>query len=77
MTLREFKQHLDNFYNSNPEARELEVIYSSDSEGNSYDSVHYSPTLMTMGSDGYPVAEEDLVEVYESGLKIIEKVCIN
>lgn len=45
MNLREYINALEEFAKENPEAEELEVIYSHDDEGNCFQRVYYTGTL--------------------------------
>lgn len=46
MKANEYVQNLVQLLKKNPEIGELEVIYSQDDEGNTYQKVFYSPSLM-------------------------------
>ena len=45
MTLREYKELFDNFISLNPDALDLDVVHSSDDEGNEFNLVIFGPTL--------------------------------
>jgi len=45
MTLKEFKENLDEFIAENPEALDLLVITARDDEGNGFNPVHYTPSM--------------------------------
>ena len=46
MTVNEYVQNLVQLLKKDPEIGELEVIYSQDDEGNSYQKVFYSPSIV-------------------------------
>lgn len=46
MTVNEYVNNLTQLLKKNPEIAELEVIYAQDAEGNSYQKVFYSPSIM-------------------------------
>lgn len=46
MKLKEYYEYLSNIINEHPNSLELEVIYSSDYEGNSYQRVYNNPVLV-------------------------------
>lgn len=45
MTLKEYVKIITKLLKDNPEAKDYQVIASSDAEGNSYESVYYKPSL--------------------------------
>ncbi len=45
MTLQTYLNNLNRLVSERPELLELPVVYSGDSEGNSYDTVSYEPSL--------------------------------
>lgn len=45
MKLREHLKHLAKIAEENPNAMELQLVTSSDDEGNSFNPVHYIPSL--------------------------------
>ena len=59
MKLKEYIAILSEFAKEHPEALELDVIYSKDSEGNGYHNVYYSPTLMQVDEGYYREVECD------------------
>jgi len=46
MTVNEYVNNLVQLLKKDPEIGELEVIYSQDAEGNSYQKVFYTPSIM-------------------------------
>ena len=55
---------------------DLELIYSSDDEGNNYDKVHYEPSLVNyIASDREVIHEDDLEEWEESDYEKV--ICVN
>lgn len=52
MKLREFLDNLNKFVLDNPEALEMEVVTSSDAEGNNFNPVHYEPSIGFFESEG-------------------------
>jgi hypothetical protein len=45
MTLKEYKAALDEIIEANPKALDMQVIYSTDTEGNYFDTVDWPPTI--------------------------------
>jgi len=45
MKLKEYIAGLNAFVKENPKARNFDVIYSRDDEGNGFQGVYFSPTL--------------------------------
>ena len=45
MKFKEYVNQLKKFLKDNPEAADYDVVYASDSEGNSFHLVHYAPTI--------------------------------
>ena len=55
---------------------DLELIYSSDDEGNNYDKVHYEPSIVNyIVSDREVIHDDDLEEFNESEYQKV--ICIN
>lgn len=55
---------------------DLELIYSSDDEGNEYNTVNYEPSLANyIASDRGVIHEDDLEEFNESDYQKV--ICIN
>ena len=78
MKLKEFMENLNEFIKENPEALELDVIYSKDDEGNGYQEVN---DWIGMGQFDYDdfIPEENYKEEpeeYDEDYKI-NAVCIN
>lgn len=51
MTVKKYINTLIEIVKRNPEIEDYEVIYSSDSEGNTYEKVYYTPTIVS--ADGF------------------------
>jgi hypothetical protein len=66
MTLREFKENLEEFIKLNPNSLDLEVITSIDDEGNAFNRVYCTP------SKG-----EYLDGEFDAEGTIVNAVCIN
>ncbi len=45
MTLQEFVNNLNDLLETNPEAAQFKVVYSSGGEGNVYDDVYFGPSI--------------------------------
>lgn len=72
MTLNEYIESLQEIVKENPENGDLLVIYSSDGEGNYFDTVYWSPTLGYYEDNEFQTSnEEDEDEIS------INSVCIN
>ena len=54
---------------------DLELIYSSDDEGNNYNKVHYEPSIVNYISSDREVIHDDLEEWDESEYQKV--ICIN
>jgi len=74
MTLRVYVQTLVDMLKRNPEIEHYTVIYSSDDEGNSYQKVNFTPSVMlSEGLDNnYIVIESANIKPAEGDV-----VCIN
>lgn len=70
MKFSEYIKNIQEFAEKHPESLDMEVIYSSDDEGNSYNAVYYTPTLM-MVEDREPICSEEDEDF------IPNAVCIN
>lgn len=68
MKLKNFLENLNEFVKQNPKVLELDVVTSSDDEGNSYNLVHYSPSIGIYKDREFEITE-DLDEA--------DSVCIN
>lgn len=77
MLLKEYIANLQKFVNDYPECLELCVVYATDDEGNSYENIHYSPTILTTDDEGEYVAFSNksfnCINKYYKNLR----VCIN
>lgn len=55
---------------------DLELIYSTDDEGNEYRKLHYEPCVVNyISSDNYIIHEDDLEEWEESDYQKV--ICVN
>ena len=71
MTFNKYLNELIALVKNNPEIGDLEVIYSSDDEGNCYQKVNFYPTIVyTEGPDN------QYIEVTEEETEF-KAVCIN
>lgn len=69
MTFREYLESINTFAEQFPEALDLDVVYASDDEGNSFQPVYEIPSLgWYVDREFYP-KEDDIEE--------INAVCIN
>ncbi len=59
MTLKQYREKLNKLAEENPEADDMQVIYSKDDEGNGYSNIHYSPGLGTFDGEDYNNATDD------------------
>jgi len=57
MKLRLYMSHLRKLVKDNPEALDMDVIYATDTEGNSYDNIHFKPSIVSY--DGIEVDEDE------------------
>jgi len=70
MKLSEYITHLQALVKQNPEVRNYSVVYSSDSEGNSYEEVYYHPTVGCFESGEFEIVSR--ADFYRAN-----SVCIN
>jgi hypothetical protein len=75
MTLSEFITNLQEFIEKHPEALELEVITSKDSEGNGYESVYYGPSIGHY--DDHDFIPYDRFEERDRDKDDVNSVCLN
>ncbi len=71
MTLEQYIKNLQQIVRDNPEAKKLDTIYASDSEGNCYEEVFFHPTLGHLEGDVFR-DEQNLQQGQE-----INAICIN
>lgn len=79
MNLREYLEKLNKLVEENPNYLELEVIYSSDDEGNSYSNIHHEPTPVFIEEDEgdkYCYDKENYEEEYEEEF-VPNSICVN
>lgn len=77
MTLEEYIENLIEFAKENPETLSMEVIYSSDDEGNEFRYVHYTPTLGYLNEDLEFFNDGEDLEDQEIRKDDFNAVCIN
>ncbi len=58
MTLKQYREKLNKLAEENPEADNMQVIYSKDDEGNGYQNVSYSPGLGKFEHGEYMSADQ-------------------
>lgn len=75
MKLKEYLKSLNDFVENNPDCLEYEVISSSDDEGNSFNIVHYSPSLGVFEDREFISIEE--LDEYNRDKSEVNSVCIN
>lgn len=71
MNFKQYVEHLNKMLKGLPPLAELPVIYSSDSEGNSFEEVHYTPSFGFHDDDSYDAYNK------EQGQLRVNAVCIN
>jgi hypothetical protein len=79
MKLEEYTNALNKMIKDNPEAKNYELIYSSDSEGNSFHPVEWLPTTGFYSEDGDFIPEDhfdEWQEDYDASLEI-NSICLN
>lgn len=59
MTLKEYLENLNNAVALDSSLLDLEVVYSQDEEGNSYQKIFFTPGIMYFDEDMEPVEEEE------------------
>jgi hypothetical protein len=82
MKLKEYIEKLNKLIVENPESLEMDVITSSDDEGNSYNEVHFAPSLGRLDEDGEfdPLDLEEGEDQYCGDASITDEcnvVCLN
>jgi hypothetical protein len=82
MKLSKYLEQLQEFVKRHPEAKDYEVIYARDDEGNGYDTVYFGPTAGVFADDGEFYQKDNYLEYNEDeteeGYKKAENsVCIN
>jgi hypothetical protein len=70
MKLRDYLHLLNEIAKQNPHLLDVEVVHSSDDEGNQFHPVVYGPSLGHYDTDGHFMTEDEKVE-------IINAICIN
>lgn len=75
MKLKDYIKGLNEFVKENPEALELEVVTSCDDEGNSYNTVYYSPSVGIYEDREFIPLES--YEDYEREEDETNAVCVN
>jgi len=77
MTVNEYINNLTQLLKKNPEIAELEVIYSQDDEGNSYQKVNfYASLLKTTGLNNQYIDVD--IQIHEDEIdKNTTALCIN
>jgi hypothetical protein len=83
--LHKFIDNLNKLVEENPKAKDFDVIYSIDDEGNAFDNVYFSPTIGNLSNDQFRTQDyiEELIEEYpDENLENLENlevnsVCIN
>lgn len=75
MTLRLFLSNVNAFVKVNPDALDMQVVASSDDEGNSFNPVYYSPCKGTFEDREFKDHTE--YKHYASEDDKIKAVCIN
>ena len=74
MKLKEYIEQLQAVEKEHPD---LEVIYSADDEGNSFDRVYFAPTLGHFTDNREFYAEDELGDYADEEPLEINAVCIN
>jgi|TARA_B110000908_G_scaffold82608_1_gene98910 hypothetical protein len=74
MIVKEYINTLIEIVKKNPEIEDYKVIYSSDSEGSTYEKVHYTPTVME--ADGFDNAYLEVKPILTINDKA-NSLCIN
>lgn len=71
MKLGQYIEHLQKIILDNPEAKDYDVIYAQDDEGNGYNGVNYAPSVGQWDGDSFSSSQD--CENIDSPLV----VCIN
>ena len=69
MKLKEYVRGLKELMKDYPEAKEFDVVYSGDDEGNYFNYVNYAPSI------GW--YDEDNGEFYQDERRTLNAICIN
>jgi hypothetical protein len=74
MTVKNYTNTLLEMLKKNPEIEHYEVIYSTDDEGNSYQKVNFTPTVMIAnGLDNAYVEVQSVINITDKG----NVLCVN
>lgn len=76
MKLKEFREYLNRLVANNPEYDNLDCVYSTDDEGNSFHQIHYHPTVGNFTPEGYK-GDFESISPEEKGIKKPNAICIN
>lgn len=74
-SLIEYIKHLNEFVKNHPESAMLQVYTASDDEGNSYNPVHFTPSILHIDGNGETYSSEDIDT--DTDLKLTQIVCVN
>lgn len=75
MKLKEYIEKLQNILES---SGNLELIYASDEEGNSFKKVHHEPSVNYFDTENSDIVHSRDVEIAKAeGVKLKQVVCIN
>lgn len=80
MLFEEYLRELNELAKSNPKVLEMVVVAASDDEGNSYNPVHYTPSLGIFISDEYNfigLADEEYLEDGGYTSDDANAICVN
>jgi hypothetical protein len=75
MKLSEYFNQLKDFIELHPECLDMDVVYSCDDEGNSYQKVYYGPSVGILEDTDFIC--EDQLEDWDRDLEDLNSVCIN
>lgn len=64
MILKDYVKIINALLENNPELKDCHLVYASDDEGNSYDAVHYTPSIGFVDENQEFETYENLIEEY-------------
>ena len=75
MKFKEYLENLNKFAKEKPQSLDFDVVTSSDDEGNSFNAVHYPPSL-GVSDDGDFIDLENLKD-YGYSESDVNSICVN
>lgn len=77
MILKEYLDTLQTMVKENPDLLDCLVVYAEDSEGNGFDTLHFTPSVGMYDIDDKEFIPEIYFDEYEGVDMAINAICIN